>query len=34
MNPNELDEVCFQHDMAYWDVKDLNRRTFTDKVLR
>ena len=25
---------CFQHDMAYRDFKDLNRRTFADKVLR
>ena len=31
---NELDRFCFQHDMAYGDLKDLNRRTFADKVLR
>ena len=31
---NELDKVCFQHDMAYGDFKDLKRRTFSDKVLR
>ena len=31
---NELDEACFQHDMAYGDFKDLKRRTFSDKVLR
>ena len=31
---NELDKVCFQHDMAYGDFKDLNRRTAADKVLR
>ena len=30
---NELDKACFQHDMAYGDFKDLNRRTFADKVL-
>ena len=30
---NELDKDCFQHDMAYGDVKDLNRRTAADKVL-
>ena len=30
---NELDKACFQHDMAYGDIKDLNRRTFADKVL-
>ena len=31
---NELDKVCFQHDMAYGDFKNSNRRTFGDKVLR
>ena len=31
---NELDKVCFQHDMAYKDFKDLNRSTFSDRVLR
>ena len=31
---NELDKACFQHDMAYWDFKDLARRTATNKVLR
>ena len=31
---NELDKVCFQHDMAYGGLKDLNRRTAADKVLR
>ena len=31
---NELDKVCFQHDMAYGDFKDLKRRTYSDKVLR
>ena len=30
---NELDKACFQHDMAYGDVKDLNRRTIVNKVL-
>ena len=30
---NKLDKACFQHDMAYGDFKDLNRRTFADKVL-
>ena len=30
---NELDKACFQHDMAYGDFKDLNRRTVADKVL-
>ena len=31
---NELDEACFQHDMAYGDFKDLKRRTASDKILR
>ena len=31
---NELDKACFQHEMAYGDVKDLERRTAFDKVLR
>ena len=31
---NELDQVCFQHDMAYGDFKDLKRRIFSDKILR
>ena len=31
---DELDKVCFQHDMAYEDFQDLSRRTASDKVLR
>ena len=31
---NELDKVCFQHDMAYGDFKDLPKRTAADNVLR
>ena len=31
---NELDKICFQHDMAYGDFKDLKRRTQLDKVLK
>ena len=31
---NELDKVCFQHDSAYADHKDLINRTDADKVLR
>ena len=31
---NELDKVCFQHDMAYGKSKDLVKRTQSDKVLR
>ena len=31
---NELDRVCFQHDMAYGRTKDLEKRTQSDKVLR
>ena len=30
---NELDKVCFQHDMAYGKYKDL-RQTQSDKVLK
>ena len=29
---NELDKVFFQHDMAYGNLKDLARRTASDKV--
>ena len=31
---NELDKVCFQHDMAYSKSKDFAKRTQSDKVLR
>ena len=31
---NELDKVCFAHDAAYSDSKDLTKRTVVDKVLR
>ena len=31
---NKLNKVCFEHDMAYGDCKDLPRRTAPDKVLR
>ena len=34
INKNELDETCFQHDMAYGDFKDIKRRTASDKILR
>ena len=27
------DMLCFQHDMGYTDFKDLDRRTFADKVI-
>ena len=30
---NELDNYCFQHDMAYGDFEDLSRRTTANKVL-
>ena len=30
---NELDKVCFQHDMVYGDFKDLSKRTASDKIL-
>ena len=29
---NELDEACFQHEMAYGDFKDLPRKTASDKM--
>ena len=31
---NELDQACFQHNMAYGDFKDLARKTASYKVLR
>ena len=31
---NELDKVCFQHDMAFGKSKDSAKRTQADKVLR
>ena len=31
---NELDKACFQHDVPYGHLKDLARRTASDKVLR
>ena len=32
IDQNELDKACFQHNMAYGDFKDLNRRTVADKA--
>ena len=31
---NELDKVCFQHNMAYGYFKNLSRRTASDTILR
>ena len=31
---NELEKAFFQHDMAYGDFKDLQRRTVSDKALK
>ena len=31
---NELDKVCFTHDAAYSDSKDLTKRTIADKNLK
>ena len=31
---NEVDKACFQHDMAYGDVKGLASRTASNKELR
>ena len=30
---NELDNACFQLDMAYGDFRDIPRRTITDEIL-
>ena len=34
IHKNKLNKVCFQHEMAYGDFKDLARRTASDKILR
>ena len=34
INPDELNDAYFQHDMAYGDFKDLPKRTTADKILR
>ena len=31
---NELDKACFAHDAAYYDSKDLIKRTVADKILK
>ena len=31
---NELDEACFQHDMAYGKTKDLLKRTESNQLLK
>ena len=31
---NELYKACFQHDMAYWDFKNIIWRTAFDKILK
>ena len=31
---NKLHKVCFGHDMAYENFKDLTRKTASDKILR
>ena len=33
IHKNEIDKVCFQHDMAYGKSKDLGKKTQSDKVL-
>ena len=30
---NKLDKICFRHDMAYGDFKDLSRKAASDKAL-
>ena len=34
ISQNKLDKVCFQHEMAYGNFKDLTRRTVSEKKLR
>ena len=34
IHKNELDKVCFKHDMAYEKSKNLIKRTHSDKVLK
>ena len=34
IHKNELDQACFQDNMASGDFKDLKRRTASDKILR
>ena len=34
LNRNELDNGCFAHDLAYFDSKDLAKRTILDKILK
>ena len=31
---NELQEACFAHDVAYYDSKDLAKRTVSDRILK
>ena len=31
---NKLENACFQHNMTYGDLKDLPRRTTSDKVVQ
>ena len=31
---NELDKACFAHDAAYFDSKDLAKRTISDNILK
>ena len=31
---NELDKVCFAHHVAYSDIKDVAKRTISDKILK
>ena len=33
IDQNEFDKACFEHNMAYRDFKDWNRRTAADRVL-
>ena len=34
IHKNELNKPCFDHDAAYYDSKDLGKRTVLDKILK
>ena len=34
IHKNELDKACFGHDAAYFDSKDITKRTIADKILK
>ena len=34
LHRSELDKPCFAHDAAYFDSKDLEKRTASDRILK